>query len=43
VRQEEHARRRAAPGVDNKGAEAARAAVMTVLSLRAIRARGKTR
>ncbi len=36
VRQEEHARRRAAAGPDNKGAEAARAAVMTALALRAI-------
>jgi 6,7-dimethyl-8-ribityllumazine synthase len=36
VRQEEHARRRSAPGPDNKGAEAARAAVMTALALRAI-------
>jgi 6,7-dimethyl-8-ribityllumazine synthase len=43
VRQEEQARRRAAPGADNKGAEAARAAVMTALSLRAIRARGRAR
>ncbi len=38
VRKEEHALRRAAPGPDNKGAEAARAAVMTALALRAIRA-----
>jgi 6,7-dimethyl-8-ribityllumazine synthase len=37
VREEEHARRRAAPGPDNKGAEAARAAVMTALALRSIR------
>ncbi|HSD28487.1 MAG TPA: 6,7-dimethyl-8-ribityllumazine synthase [Vicinamibacteria bacterium] len=37
VRQEEHACRRAAPGPDNKGAEAARAAVTTALALRAIR------
>ena len=37
VRQEEHARRRAAAGPGNKGAEAARAAVMTVLALRSIR------
>ncbi len=36
VRQEEQARRRSAPGPDNKGAEAARAAVMTALALRAI-------
>jgi len=36
VREEEQARRRAAPGPDNKGAEAARAAVMTALALRAI-------
>src|SRR5512143_2911491 len=36
VRKEEHARRRAAPGPGNKGAEAARAAVMTALALRAI-------
>ena len=36
VRQEEQARRRAAAGPDNKGAEAARAAVMTALALRAI-------
>lgn len=43
VRQEEQARRRAAPGPDNKGAEAARAAVLTALSLRAIRARAKAR
>jgi 6,7-dimethyl-8-ribityllumazine synthase len=38
VRQEEQAVRRAAPGPANKGAEAARAAVMTALALRAIRA-----
>ena len=37
VRQEEHARRRAAAGPDNKGAEAARAAVTTALVLRSIR------
>jgi 6,7-dimethyl-8-ribityllumazine synthase len=47
VRQEEHALRRAAAGPDNKGAEAARAAVMTALALRAIRAnrsrRGRAR
>jgi 6,7-dimethyl-8-ribityllumazine synthase len=41
VRQEEHARRRAAAGPDNKGAEAARAAVMTARALQAIRAAGK--
>jgi 6,7-dimethyl-8-ribityllumazine synthase len=39
VRQEEQARRRAAPGPDNKGSEAARAAVTTALALRAIRGR----
>lgn len=39
VRDEEQARRRAAPGAGNKGAEAARAAVMTALALRAIRKR----
>jgi 6,7-dimethyl-8-ribityllumazine synthase len=39
VREEEQARRRAAPGPDNKGAEAARAAVMTALALRAIAGR----
>ncbi|HSD65079.1 MAG TPA: 6,7-dimethyl-8-ribityllumazine synthase [Vicinamibacteria bacterium] len=38
VRQEEQARRRAAPGAGNKGAEAARAAVMTALALRSIQA-----
>jgi 6,7-dimethyl-8-ribityllumazine synthase len=38
VRKEEHAVRRAGPGPDNKGAEAARAAVMTAIALRAIRA-----
>jgi len=43
VRQEEQARRRSAPGPDNKGAEAARAAVMTALALRAIRAQGRAR
>jgi 6,7-dimethyl-8-ribityllumazine synthase len=45
VRQEEQARKRAAPGPDNKGAEAARAAVMTALALRKIRGkrRGKSR
>ena len=36
VRQEEQARQRAAAGPDNKGGEAARAAVMTALALRAI-------
>ncbi len=36
VREEEHARRRAVPGPGNKGAEAARAAVMTALALREI-------
>jgi 6,7-dimethyl-8-ribityllumazine synthase len=42
ARQEEQARCRAAPGPENKGAEAARAAVMAALALRAIagRARG---
>jgi 6,7-dimethyl-8-ribityllumazine synthase len=40
VRKEEHARRRSAPGPDNKGAEAARAAVAAALALRAIRAGG---
>ena len=39
VREEEHARRRAAAGPQNKGAEAARAAVMTALALRSIRGR----
>ena len=39
VREEEQARRRAAPGPENKGAEAARAAVMKVHALRAIRGR----
>jgi 6,7-dimethyl-8-ribityllumazine synthase len=39
VREEEQARRRAAPGPGNKGAEAARAAVMTALALRAIAGR----
>lgn len=45
VRQEKQARKRAAPGPDNKGAEAARAAVMTALALRKIRGsrRGKSR
>jgi 6,7-dimethyl-8-ribityllumazine synthase len=41
VRQERQARERAAPGPDNKGAEAARAAVMTALALRAIRGKGR--
>jgi 6,7-dimethyl-8-ribityllumazine synthase len=41
VRQEEQARQRSAAGPDNKGAEAARAAVMTALALRAIRAKGR--
>jgi 6,7-dimethyl-8-ribityllumazine synthase len=40
VRKEEHALRRSAPGPDNKGAEAARAAVAAALALRAIRAGG---
>ena len=39
VRQEEQARRRAAPGLDNTGGEAARAAVATAVALRAIRGR----
>ena len=43
VRKEEHALRRAAAGPDNKGAEAARAAVMTALALRAIRAGRRAR
>jgi len=43
VRQEEQARRRAAPGPGNKGAEAARAAVMTALALRTIAGRGRGR
>jgi len=43
VRQEEQARRRAAPGPENKGAEAARAAVMTALTLRAIAGRRRGR
>jgi 6,7-dimethyl-8-ribityllumazine synthase len=41
VRREEQARRRAAAGPDNKGAEAARAAVMAALALRRIRGRPK--
>ena len=36
VRQEKQARQRSAAGPDNKGGEAARAAVMTALALRAI-------
>ena len=43
VRQEEQARRRAAPGPENKGAEAARAAVMTAFTLRAIAGRRRGR
>jgi 6,7-dimethyl-8-ribityllumazine synthase len=43
VRQERQALDRAAPGPDNKGAEAARAAVMTALALRAIRGKGPAR
>jgi len=35
------ARKRAAPGPENKGAEAARAAVMTALALRAIGGKGR--
>jgi len=41
VRQVEHALRRAARGPANKGAEAARAAVMTALALRAMAGRGR--
>lgn len=41
VREEEHARRRSAAGPDNKGAEAARAAVATALVLRSMGA-GRT-
>jgi 6,7-dimethyl-8-ribityllumazine synthase len=41
VRQERQARKRAAPGPENKGAEAARAAVMTALALRAIGGKGR--
>jgi 6,7-dimethyl-8-ribityllumazine synthase len=37
VRKEKQARQRSAAGPDNKGGEAARAAVMTALALRAIR------
>jgi 6,7-dimethyl-8-ribityllumazine synthase len=43
VRQEKQARQRAAAGPDNKGAEAARAAVMTALALRAIRVSDRAR
>jgi len=43
VRQERQARKRAAPGPDNKGAEAARAAVTTALALRAIRGKRRAR
>ncbi len=43
VRQEVHARRRAAAGPGNKGAEAARAAVMTALALRRIGGSGEGR
>jgi 6,7-dimethyl-8-ribityllumazine synthase len=43
VRQARQAVRRAAPGPDNKGAEAARAAVATVHALRAIRGRSTRR
>ena len=43
VRQEKQARQRSAAGPDNKGAEAARAAVMTALALRAIRGRQRRR
>jgi 6,7-dimethyl-8-ribityllumazine synthase len=43
VRREVHARRRSAPGPENKGAEAARAAVATVLALRAIAGRRRRR
>jgi hypothetical protein len=43
VRREEHARARAAAGPENKGAEAARAAVMTALALRAIAGGGARR
>lgn len=38
VREEAHALARSAPGAHNKGAEAARAAVMTAQALRALRA-----
>ncbi len=41
VREMGQAQRRADPGPDNKGAEAARAAVMLVHTLRAIRGRGR--
>lgn len=43
VRREAHARRRSAPGPQNKGGEAARAAVATVLALRAIAGRRRRR
>jgi 6,7-dimethyl-8-ribityllumazine synthase len=43
VRQERQALDRAAAGPDNKGAEAARAAVMTALALRAIRGKARAR
>ena len=43
VRQEKQAVQRSAAGPDNKGAEAARAAVMTALALRAIRGRARAR
>jgi 6,7-dimethyl-8-ribityllumazine synthase len=43
VRSPEHAERRSAPGPDNKGAEAARAAVSMVHALRAIRGRASAR
>jgi 6,7-dimethyl-8-ribityllumazine synthase len=43
VRSLEQAERRSAPGPDNKGAEAARAAVAMVHALRAISGRGATR
>jgi 6,7-dimethyl-8-ribityllumazine synthase len=43
VRREAQARKRSAPGPENKGAEAARAAVATVLALRAIAGRRSRR
>lgn len=43
VRREVHARRRSLPGPENKGAEAARAAVATALALRAIAGRRRRR
>jgi 6,7-dimethyl-8-ribityllumazine synthase len=43
VRQEQQAVQRSAAGPDNKGAEAARAAVMTALALREIRGNGRAR